>query len=296
MNINKLITACVLLIGITTGSQAQSRLGVFIGGGTTWYYGDMNERLLTQPNLFSNYFNGGIIYRLSPHVDIVGNYFNGEIVGADSLSIQEYNIKRNLHFQTKIWEASFRADYKLFGQQTRKKNRAFTPYVFIGIGYFHFNPKAVHNGQLIELQPLGTEGQYIDGGNYPKPYKLYQLSVPLGIGIEARISNAFSIRVEVSNHFAFTDYLDDLSGNYADSAKLLITPNGVLAFDMASNLNRSYPTEGSGRGNPKHNDTFMNAGISILYTPELLRKGNNNGSKRNAHRGRSKNKKNCPAY
>ncbi len=296
----KLLIAFVLLVGINAGSFAQSRLGLFIGGGVTWYYGDMNDRLLTHPKLFDSYFNGGLLYRLSPHFDIVANYINGEIVGADSLAIQEFNIKRDLHFQSKIWEVSLRADYKPFIRQTGKKIRLFTPYVFAGIGYFHHNPQAVKNGQLIDLQPLGTEGQYIDGGNYPKPYKLYQLSVPLGIGIETKLSRAFSIRFEISNHFTFTDYLDDVSGDYADSAKLSMTPNGALAVDMASNLNRNYPDEGFGRGNPKNNDTYMTVGFSILYTPVYEGKGGGgSGSNRNAHGGKGKKKKkksNCPAF
>jgi hypothetical protein len=81
-----------------------------------------------------------------------------------------------------------------------------------------------------------------------------------------------------------------------------MTPNGLLAVEMASNLDRNYPDEGFGRGNPKNNDTFMTAGLSILYTPVFSGKGNGgSGSNRNAHGGkgrskRGKNKNNCPAY
>lgn len=298
----KLLIGLLLLLGISTGTNAQpaSHLGVFIGGGTTWYYGDMNDRLLTHPKLFNSYFNFGLIYRLSPHVDLVANYINGKIVGADSLAIQEFNIHRNLHFQSKIWELSFRADYKLFNDVRKRKSRILTPYVFIGFGCFHHNPQAVFNNQLIDLQPLGTEGQYINEGGYPKAYKLYQLSVPLGIGLEAKLSKAFSIRFEISNHFTFTDYLDDVSGNYADSSKLSTTSNGLLAVEMASNLGRNYPEEGFGRGNPKNNDTYMTVGLSILYTPVIKGKSNGgSGSNRDAHGGKGKKKRkksNCAAF
>ena len=79
-----------------------------------------------------------------------------------------------------------------------------------------------------------------------------------------------------------------------------MTPNGALAVDMASNLDRNYPDEGFGRGNPKNNDTYMTVGFSILYTPVYEGKGGGgNGSNRNAHGGKSKKKKkksNCPAF
>jgi hypothetical protein len=294
------ISICFLVLLLFAKTMtAQSRFGIFAGGGTTWYYGDMNDRLLTHPRLFRSYFNAGLLYQISPRFDVVGTYINGKITGADSLAIQEFNNKRNLHFTSKIWEASLRLDYKLGAIANRKNRRKVIPYVFAGVGYFHHNPQAEIANTTVDLQPLGTEGQFINGGGYPKPYKLYQLSVPIGIGVEVAITRAFALRVELSNHFSFTDYLDDVSSDYADSSKLIASPNGALAFEMASNLNRNYPDEGFGRGNPKNNDTFMLFGASLIYRPAM---GNGGGSNKNGRgtggQGARKKKKkgNCPAF
>ncbi|MBL0095792.1 MAG: hypothetical protein IPP46_04375 [Bacteroidetes bacterium] len=134
-----------------------------------------------------------------------------------------------------------------------------------GVAYYHYNPIAILNDQEVELNPLGTEGQYIEGGGNPKPYKLYSLSFPLGVGVEFRLTNAFAARIEIINHFTFADYFDDLSGVYADSLQLSATTNGALAVEMASNLADGYPRTGASRGDPNDNDTYMFAGVK-LYT------------------------------
>ena len=275
-------------------SSAQTRLGILVGGGTTWYYGDMNDRLTTHPKLFRYYMNAGLLYRVSDNVDVVGNFFYGKIVGADSLAIQQYNLTRNLNFHSTITEVSLLANFKFLGYNG-KNHRQFNPYLIGGIGYFHFDPHGQKNGMDVALQPLGTEGQYINGGGYPKPYKLYQLSVPLGIGVEIPLSKAFAVRLEIINHYTFTDYLDDVSGKYADSTKLAATPNGALATTMASNIQLGYPVEGRGRGNPKRKDSFAQFGISILWTP--VSHSSSEGKNSPHHRGRkSKKKATCPAY
>jgi hypothetical protein len=195
-----------------------------------------------------------------------------------------------------ITEGSLLINYKVLGYKSVHR-RKFNPYLIAGIGYFHFDPHGQKNGQDVGLQPLGTEGQYINGGGYPKPYKLYQLSVPLGIGIEVPLSKAFALRVEIINHYTFTDYLDDVSSTYADSTKLAATPNGATAAVMASNLTKGYPIEGYGRGNPKRKDSFSQFGISLLWTP-FSDGGTGNGSKSGGHHkgGRKKKKATCPAY
>ncbi len=281
-------------------AYAQSRTGIFIGGGTTWYYGDMNDRLLTHQKLFRYYFTGGLLYRVSQHVYIAGSFSAGKVVGADSLAIQEFNLRRNLHFRNDIWQGSLHAEYRLLGYQNGK-TRKVTPYLIGGVAYFHFNPVAILNGKEVALQKLGTEGQYIEGGGNPDPYKLYGFSFPFGIGVEFRLSNAFAARIEVINHFALTDYFDDVSTNYADSSQLAATSNGPLAVEMASNLPSGYPAEGFGRGNPKNKDTYVFAGVKLLYTPVFGKNGSGNGGgghKSSGHGGGKKKKKkaSCPAF
>ena len=66
----------------------------------------------------------------------------------------------------------------------------------------------------IDLQPLGTEGQFTGIAGTPKPYSLLQIGVPLGGGILYRLMDKWDLSLEFSYRFVFTDYLDDVSGRY----------------------------------------------------------------------------------
>lgn len=297
-----MIKKFLILILLTTSldASAQSRVGIFIGGGTTWYYGDMNDRLLTHEKLFRYYFTGGLLYRLSQHVYVAGSFSAGKVVGADSLAIQDFNRRRDLHFRNDIWQVSLHAEYRVFGY-TNGNTRKVTPYLIGGVAYYHYNPIAILNNSEVELQPLGTEGQFIEGDGNPKPYKLYRLSFPLGVGVEFKLSRAFAARIEIINHFTFSDYFDDLSGTYVDSTKLAATPNGPLAVELASNLATGYPREDANRGDPQDNDTYIFAGLKLLYTPVFSsnsKGGSGNGGGRKGYSGGKKKKKkaSCPAF
>ncbi len=84
----------------------------------------------------------------------------------------------------------------------------------IGIGIFTFNPEARFGGdEWIDLQPLGTEGQWLaDPENrYPEPYELTQFNIPFGGGLRFRLSRRWDMEVEIGWRKTFTDYLDDVA-------------------------------------------------------------------------------------
>ena len=243
--------------------------------------------------LFGHYWNAGLIYKTGKRSNLSINYISAYVEGADSLAISKYNRTRNLHFQTDITDIAIRYEHQLFKKSSIRKKQIFTPYLIVGIGGLHFNPIAVYNNEEIELQPLGTEGQYIEGGKYPKPYKLYQLSAPTGLGLETRLSNSFSLRIELVNHWTFFDYLDDVSTYYADSTRLSKTPNGALAVELASNIQKGYPVDGVGRGNRRNNDTYMSAGFALLYR---FNGKEQSGAGTKTKRVKGKKKHNCAAY
>ena len=277
----------LFLFSVYNFSRAQSRIGLMLGGGALYYTGEMNDRVVTHEKLLRGYGNIGVLFRLSNRFDVWANYMHGKLVGADSLSIQYSLRNRNLSFQTDIDEVGINIAFRLLGDH-KGKQRKIVPYIFAGVAGYHFKPKAKLEGKWIDLQSTGTEGQYIEEGNYPKPYELYQLSIPTGLGIEFSLSKAFALRVEAARHFLLTDYLDDVSGNYADSSSLSSTPNGSIAVQMASNIKEgNYPQQEEKRGEVKTKDSFTHIGVSLLWTP--VKKGA-------AHVKKKKKKKHCDAY
>jgi opacity protein-like surface antigen len=286
----KLFLIIIFIVFSNAKVDAQHRFGIYGGGGTTWYYGDMNDRILTHEKLFRYFFHAGIEYRVNQRIYLNADFSAGKIVGADSLAKQYFNHQRDLSFNTDYWQGALLINYRL------RYGSHFNPYLIFGVGYFHFNPKRKFGDTEVELQPLGTEGQYINEDGYPKPYSLYTLSIPLGLGVEIPLNKDIALRLEIQNHYIFTDYLDDLSTKYADSTKLANTPNGALAVQLASNLSTGYPRGGASRGSSTNKDSYSTFGASVVYF--FARHHATSSVPRNQGVGMKKKKKknHCPAY
>jgi hypothetical protein len=81
---------------------------------------------------------------------------------------------------------------------------------------FKFNPQAELDGEMWELQPLGTEGQGTTFYPDRQKYSLFNAAIPFGLGVKVNINKTFSVGLEWGMRYTFTDYLDDVSTTYAD--------------------------------------------------------------------------------
>ena len=79
----------------------------------------------------------------------------------------EYDHRRNLSFNTNIWELTLQGDFNFFKFIPGEARYRYTPYVTFGIGIFSYDPYAYYQGQKVYLRPLGTEGQ--GTAAYPGP-------------------------------------------------------------------------------------------------------------------------------
>ena len=107
------------------------------------------------------------------------------------------------------------------------------------------------------LQPLGTEGQQVSGKfpdrHYPKPYKRTQLSIPMGAGINYKVNRQINLGYEIGWRKTFTDYLDDVSGRYANPADLGQTVvNGKVVDSQTSFLADPSDRNFDNRSNPNY--------------------------------------------
>lgn len=186
-----------------------------------------------------------------------GNFMWGRISGSDQesadLSTENANrYLRNMSFRNDIFELSITGQVDLFKHSRRYVTRpVFNPYLFFGLGVIYHNPKgqvpeyfsdnyymdpenlparhtALENaGEWVSLRELGTEGQnYYDKDGYEstynktlkKPYSRFVLVVPVGIGARYKLTNNVDISMELGYRHVFSDYLDDVSGQYVDMA------------------------------------------------------------------------------
>jgi hypothetical protein len=236
-------------------------LSLQISPGLMNYGGDLQDNTFTFEQ--ANFGIGAdLMYRVN-HVVIRGGFVYGKIRADDKLSTT-YRF-RNLSFQSNITELKLCLEYDLFTLDDRHK---YTPYVFAGVGFFHFNPYTYNAGIKTYLQPLGTEGQGIS--TYPdrKVYSLTQFNDPFGIGFKYKISSRILVGIEFCSRLLYTDYLDDVSKKYVDQADLL-KAHGQLAVDLSFRGDELDPTllypSGRIRGNPKQNDNYYTSAISFTY-------------------------------
>jgi hypothetical protein len=247
--------------------HAKHRRSVELGGllGVSYYIGDLNQ---TKQFLYSNPA-GGLIFRynFNPRLTWQFHALFGKIEGHDSHSSSAYQVQRNLNFRSHIFEVGSQLEFNFYNYSIGNSKERFTPYIFIGLGIFSFSPQGqLPNGHWVQLQPLHTEGEGMEGGK-KKPYPLVQISVPFGVGVKANLFSRFSIGLEWGMRKTFTDYLDDVHGKYYDKSKLDYT--GAYFSDPSIGTDPNYSNVGRQRGTATNKDWYSFAGITITMKLNL---------------------------
>ncbi len=232
----------IVLLSAAISSQAQFRYGYFsvgVSGGSTNYLGDLDDDFTFR---FTKAGVGADVkYRLNPFMSFRMGFFHGWARAADSVSGSFARNRRNLHFRTQISEVNAVVVFDFVPNDRRFNYRPkYVPYVFGGVSIFRFNPEAQLGGQWIPLQPLGTEGQQTGLPQYPEPYSLVQLAVPMGAGVRFALTDLIDLEVETGFRKTFTDYLDDVSGEYVQANDRIAMSS--TALNLMDRIDRSvYP-------------------------------------------------------
>jgi hypothetical protein len=181
----------------------------------------------------------------------------GHVEAYDSNSDIAWNINRNLHFRNQFIESSLQVELNYFQYQIGSEDWI-SPYLFLGLAYTSMRPQANYNGVWYELQPLGTEGQGTEEGE--AKYNTNIMAMPLGMGVKVNIYAIFGFSLEWGVRRTFTDYFDDISGNYVDP-EFLRDMNGVPAATLADqSLAPALPdgtNVGVQRGDPGRKDLYF---------------------------------------
>ena len=257
------------LVTVTTSAQGFN-LDLFLG--TSNYLGDLQEKRFTfnQAHLAGGI---GLSYDLTEKFSLRGGVMFGKISGDDKLG---RNKARNLNFSSGLTEAHVGVQYYI----TPLGQRSLTPYVFAGLGLYHFDPYTHDtSGTKYYLKPLSTEGQgFIEDKEY---YSLTKMAIPFGAGVKLSLSDKINVGLEIGFRKLFTDYLDDVSDVYVDR-NLLLANRGEKAVELAYRGDEikdgtfTYPDAGSQRGSPQVKDWYYFTGLTLSYK---LGGGNRKGDK-----------------
>ncbi len=255
---------------------------IMFGIGATQFLGDLGGRdqigkdySLADLDLPSTGIGGmiGFRYRFHPYFATTTSLNVGLLRGNDALTNEIIRESRNLHFRSIIVELSqrfeiiilanekFGARYSLSGHSKKMKEKNTQLYIFGGIGIAYFNPKAKYNGSWTALRPLSTEGQGLDGG--PEKTSPITATIPLGIGFRIGLNRMWRIGIEATYVKTFSDYIDDVSGEYYDR-NILATQVGEDAAYLSnpSTQNSTWFGTGQQRGD-KQKDAYFYLNLTV---------------------------------
>jgi hypothetical protein len=237
--------------------------------GASHYFGDLNpDSKLNHPNIaagafFRKQFGNYVALRIAGHYTFLAY--------SDKYNTQnEFDLRRNLSFNTNIWELTLQGDFNFFKFIPGSENFRFSPYLTFGIGAFSYDPYTYLNGQKVFLRPLGTEGQ--GSPLYPgrKPYGPMAVCFPIGVGFKYSLNPRMNLGFEVVYRFTTTDYIDDVSTTYAPDAQPQFLPNGAPTV-WYQLQDRSYETgtpigiKGRQRGYSNQNDSYVLAELMLSF-------------------------------
>lgn len=242
--------------------------------GANYYQGDLSPR----KGIFS--FSPGRMALASMLGTKVSNVFRCNVklmigqIGGDDADAQLINRKvRNLSFDSPLYEIGLNTEVNLNHFLKKLDKYGIDIYYTTGINVFRFSPKTKLQGadgkfELVDLQPLGTEGQGLPG--YGDKYKLVQLNIPFGVGFKFQLFDNIDLGFEFVPRWTFTDFLDDVSGDYVRYEEL-IAANRPLTAQLA---NRTGEYLGSGpvsvatgtpRGDATNNDWYFFGSVYFSY-------------------------------
>ncbi len=302
-----LLTWCLALLSTTIGfSQNGYRpaypLEIGIQVGTSQFLGDLGG----QPGIGKGFIIDTDISSVRPTFGIFGRYNIGghfalradmsylQLHGDDRLANNTggfsgstprefipdaawYRYYRNLNFKSDVFEMQVAAEiipynFELGGGY--KNYSVISPYGFIGVGFFAYQPKGLYNGSWVELKPLRTEGQGLVDGR--AEYQLVQLNIPMGFGVKWMYNDSWALCLEVNHRMTFTDYIDDVSTDYVldESVFDQLGPGeSIIAKSMArrsgeldsGGVNSIVTAPGAQRGDPKDNDAYYTVTVRFSF-------------------------------
>ena len=200
-----------------------------------------------------------------------GSVSSGDSILKNDASAASLRYARNLHFRSRIADASTLMEFHPLYLSTNKMPQ-FSPYLLMGIGYFHFQPEAKIEGAWVRLQPLHTEGQGFKEFPDREDYQLQQFNFPLGCGLKYDISGLLVLRMEFLYRILTTDYLDDVSEGYIDPTlfyRYFPPAKAGMASKLADRGRELDPlhrtTPGAIRGNPGNKDGFFSINLKFSF-------------------------------
>ncbi len=240
-----------------TFSQKYGEVGFFFG--ESYFFGDVYSQIPDDAHISAGLnYRHNFTTRWAWRTDIKYSKISGD----DSKSNNEFESQRNLSFSSNIYQLNSVIEFnfltfKPYNPQSFFQDAdVFTPFVYVGIGMFYHNPKAVLSGNEYELQPLQTEGVM---------YSKIGVAFPFGFGFKFRLSDRFILGLRGELSPTFTDYLDDVSDRYPSDPSILSKTGRDLSNRTLEAQGPNNSSWGTQRGSDYNNDWLSSVVLSLNF-------------------------------
>ena len=256
--ISLLLVIALLFSFVIKAQQFKPNTEIGLLLGASYYLGDLNTTHFNQPLPAAGLvIRRNIDKRFVYKAEIM--YLNLKSDERKSEDTIAYN--RGLHFRSPVYELSGQLEFNFLPYQPGNPLYTWTPFIYTGISIFNYNPQAENaNGEWVDLQELGTEGQGTTTYPERKKYSLIQFAIPMGLGVKIAVNESFNIILEYNTRKTFTDYLDDVSTTY---------PGNNLTDMSPASIEMSDPTgthiSGDQRGDSDKKDWYSFVGITLSF-------------------------------
>jgi hypothetical protein len=290
----------LIFFGLSLGLNAQWLWDYGGSIGATNYLGDIGGKEKTRRDFVSDMklsktrWNAGMFarYKWRQNVSFKFGFDYLRIEGDDKLSTNPGRHYRNFNFKNDVFALTTTAAYFFYtdpdlGNTYRYKN-SFRAYVFGGVGGFYTNPKSLYQGTWVKMSDFFVEGY---------EYKKVVLGVPVGFGMYFTFNKRNRWGFEFNYMKTFTDYLDDISGNYPDApgpsdpytAGLTLRTTELSSQELSDNLGASRSHDwGQKRGDPTNKDAIVY--VTFSYSKVIRGKSSFYRSKHNSFLGKNRKK------
>ncbi len=272
------IIALMLSTSFTGYSQYYVDYGVSVGAAN--YLGEMGGGFETRrsglADMKLNYtrwtLGGFFRYRMSNRFAVKGALNYIRLSGDDSKTLNPARRARNLNFKNDMFELTGNIELYIYKVndvgRTGRYSTDFNLYLYGGLGLFYSNPMGQDaSGSWVALQPLSTEGV---------SYSKFNFTIPAGIGFYYTINRKYRLGMEVGWRTTFTDYIDDVSTKYLTSydglankttQELVDEINAENGFAVGDEeyIGLHHFKDGSKRGDPEHNDSYLTASVNFSW-------------------------------
>ena len=239
-----------------------------VGTGSTTFIGDITGKLGTSPTNLNVAYEARLLTHFAARIE--GYYY--QLEGRDSWAKNaSFELQRNHAFESQNWEANFQVVYyfKAYAGDYYR-GETIEPYVGTGLGITGFNPYRELRGEKYFLRELDTEQN-------KKSYGKTSLVIPLTAGLKFKINDFTNLNFELGYRISTTDFLDDVSGVYADldDAETSLTLIDLAnPKDLVPTVNQGAYEDliaGSNRGNNSSFDSYLFMTLKVeIYLPRGL--------------------------